>query len=757
MLVANPTLGELVLLGGGHAQVAVLRQFAMSPLPGLRLTLVTPEIRTPYSGMLPGYVEGKWSDRDLHIDLARLAQMANARLILDRATGIDAAARQLHFAARPSVAYDMLSINIGGQPDIDAIAGARGNVIPVKPISQFQQQLDGLFAGPPPRRLAIIGGGAAGGELALALSRRWLSECGQRPQMALFTRSTRLLPQMGDAAAARLATALRAVDCALHLSQPVTHISKKTLTLGDGSNHGFDACFLVSAVAPAALIAGSGLATDERGFIAVTPTLQSRSHPTVFASGDIASLSPEARPKAGIFAVRAGPVLEHNLRQYALGGRLREWWPQRSYLALIGTADGSAIAVRGDHASKSRLWLYLKHWIDRRWMARYTDLQMTMPAAPPRLAGLNGEPDADQSSQAPADPAFAAMRCLGCGAKTGHETLANALQAAAEFAINAGADPALMPDPGLEADSALLPAPPEGAKIVQSVDMLSQIITDPFRLGRIAATHALSDLYAANATPAAALAIVNLAEARIDLQQDQLTQLLAGGITALAAAGVRLVGGHTSEGGDLSIGFATTGWQHHAPAPLALAGPHHLILSKPLGTGVIMAGHMSLRADGAALADAIEVMEQSNQAAAQIFNQQAGGAAWMTDVTGFGLARHAMNLATRAGFSGLAITPSSLPLIAGASDLLATGIRSSLHSQNRAAVRSDDNALSPRQQQQTEIAFDPQTSGGLLAILPASRAGTALASLADTGHQAAIIGHLDATLTGLSFVAEGDV
>ena len=219
---------------------------------------------------------------------------------------------------------------------------------------------------------------------------------------------------------------------------------------------------------------------------------------------------------------------------------------------------------------------------------------------------------------------------------------------------------------------------------------------------------------------------------------------------------MRLVGGHTSEGGDLSIGFAVTGWQHHAPAPVALAEPHHLILSKPLGTGVIMAGHMVLRADGAALADAIEVMEQSNQAAAQIFNRQAGGAAWMTDVTGFGLARRTMNLATRVGFSGLAITPSSLPLIAGASDLLEAGIRSSLHSQNRAAVRSADSALSPRQQEQTEIAFDPQTSGGLLAILPTSRAATALASLADTGHQAAIIGHLDATLTGLSFVAGGD-
>ena len=177
--------------------------------------------------------------------------------------------------------------------------------------------------------------------------------------------------------------------------------------------------------------------------------------------------------------------------------------------------------------------------------------------------------------------------------------------------------------------------------------------------------------------PATALAIVNLAEARLDLQQDQLTQLLAGGMTALAADGVRLLGGHTSEGGDLSIGFAVTGWQYHVPAPLALAEPHHLILSKPLGIGVIMAGHMVLRASGAALADAIGVMEQSNQTAAQIFNQQASGAAWMTDITGFGLARHAMNLATRAGFTGLAI-PSSLPLIGGALIFAANQARQSV-------------------------------------------------------------------------------
>ena len=169
-----------------------------------------------------------------------------------------------------------------------------------------------------------------------------------------------------------------------------------------------------------------------------------------------------------------------------------------------------------------------------------------------------------------------------------------------------------------------------------------------------------------------------------------------------------------------------------------------------------MAGHMALRSDGAALASAIATMEQSNHAAAQIFNQNAGGAAWMTDVTGFGLARHAINLATRAGFPGLAITTASLPLITGTSDLLDAGIRSSLHNQNRAAVKSDDSGLSTRQRLLAEIAFDPQTSGGLLAILPPSQAHTTLTALRGAGHQAAIIGHLDSSTVGLSFTVRGD-
>lgn len=755
MHVSGPTLGELVLLGGGHAQVEVLKQFAMAPVPGLRLTLVTPDVRTPYSGMLPGFVEGVCSDADLHIDLSRLAQMANARLIIDQVTGIDADNNFLHFASRPPLFFDMLSINIGGQPNLAAISGAKKHAIPVKPISLFQNRLQALLDGNQGiANIAVIGGGAAGCELALSLSKRWLNQTGKRPKMALFSRSKRLLPY-GNATAARLIAAdLGAIGCALHLGQEVAQIKKGSLRLAGGmgsdSDHAFDVCFLVSAVTPPDWLAACGLSLDDRGFIAVGPTLQSKSHPHIFASGDIASLSPEARPKAGVFAVRAGPWLATNLRQYALGGRMREWRPQTRYLALLGTGDGKAIAMRGNYASKSRLWWHLKVWIDRRWMAKYTDLSMERPKLPLRLIGINGRKD--KEPQFGNDPAFAAMRCLGCGAKTGHETLSQALQEARKIALEAGANPEMMPAPGLSEDSAILPIPTDAgpdAEMVQSVDMISQIVSDPYRLGKIAAVHALSDLYAANADPKYALAIINLPEARIDLQQQQLTQILAGSLAMLADAGARLVGGHTSEGEIMSVGFSATGWRRKAPAPLDSDDENLLVLSKPLGIGLIMAAQMELCADGASFAAAIDSMEASNAPAADIFNKSANGAAWMTDVTGFGLARHAVNLVERAGFSGLQINLTAVPLIIGAKDILATDIRSSLDPQNRAAVRFDDSNLSAVWRRRADILFDPQTSGGLLTILPAKQAQ----AVVDTS-EAKIIGRITPQKRGLELIAE---
>ena len=736
MQTTGTIMGDLVLAGGGHAQVAVLKSLAMKPVPGLRTTLICRDINTPYSGMLPGFVEGVWPAADIHIDLARLAQMAGARFVHTPITGIDATAQMVHLEGRPPLAFDILSLNIGGEPDLQAIDGAADHCIPVKPISRFRARLEALTANRHPGRLAIIGGGAAGCELALALSKRWLAATGTRPQIDIFTRSARLVPEMPARAARLIFEALSAVGATVHCGQSVTGVMRDELYLDTGARHAFDSCFLVTAVAPPAWLADTGLALDDRGFVAVHRTLQSVSHPHVFAAGDIATLVDDPRPKAGVYAVRAGPVMADNIRRHLHNRTLRRWSPQKRALALLGTADGRAIAIRGGHVSASRAWWWVKKWIDRRWMAKYTRLKMTPPPAHSGFAGLKDR------GAAGTDPAFEAMRCLGCGAKTGHETLAAAMRDAVVAAIGLGADARLMPPDELAEDSAILPVP-EGGELVQSIDSLSEIVPDPFLFGRIAATHALSDIYAANAVPVWALANVTMGMARADLQQHQLTQLMTGALVSLGEAGVQLVGGHTGEAGDPGLGFAVTGWRTGPPGAPGAGEDVVLILTKPLGTGVIMAAHMHLAARGEWVADAIDGMLLGNGAAAQVFSAYNPV---MTDVTGFGLARHALNLATRCGRTGVEIDLDALPCLDGVITLLETGHKSTLHDQNRAAVRLIETVPdNPR----LNLLFDPQTSGGLLAAMPAVEADRIVTDLRHNAVPAAIVGRFDDGITGL--------
>ena len=737
-------LVDLVLLGGGHAQIAVLKMFAMKPLPGIRLTLVTNDMRTPYSGMLPGFVEGVWDDEDLHIDLAKLAQFANARIIHASCTGIDADHKRLLFNGHPPLRFDVLSINIGGQPDLDAIQGANEHAIPVKPIAQFQRRLDRVISGGKTQKISVIGGGAAGCELALALSKRWLKETGERPELRLFSRSHRLLPHMAARAGRLIETDLKAIGAHIHKAVEVTKIHKRSLSSSDGQNYDFDACFLVSAVKPPSWLAKSTMECDDNGFIRVSQSLQSLSHPYIFASGDIAALHPHSRPKAGVFAVRAGRILATNLYRYICRQSLHIWKPQSRYLALIGTSDGSAIAARGSFGFKSRYLSQLKVWIDQRFMDKYKSLQMSSAPKPDFFEAVNA------SEGKTSDPAFMAMRCLGCGAKTGHETLQNAMRDAISIAVDMGADPTLMPDDNLENDVASMPSPAPNMRIIQSVDMLSEIVSDPFKLGQIASVHALSDIYAALGKPLYSLAIINLSQAKISIQIDQLTQLLAGALIAHSKADVQLVGGHTSEGGTLSVGFAVTGTRPDTNQISPARDDSVIILSKPLGTGLVMAGHMQLKARGEWVTSAITSMCLSNCAAAEIATKH--GIDWVTDVTGFGLARHALNLATRAGALGCYIYPDAITALPGAQFLADNGVASSLATQNQAAVRLDHNGFDSRR---THLLFDPQTSGGLAMLVNPEEADEILAALVATGHHPSIVGRVSHKSASITLSSEG--
>ena len=751
----HPILADLVLVGGGHAQIAVLKAFAMKPVPGLRLTIVTSSSRTPYSGMLPGYVEGVWHDDDLHIDLRHLAQAANARIIIATVTGINADLKKIYFDDRPALGFDVLSLNIGGQPNINNIKGAAKNTIPVKPIAGFQARFEALFAQSLPHKLAVIGGGAAGCELALALITRWISKTESPPKMTIISQSHILMPQMAPRAGALVEKKLRSCGAQIILGKAVLSVEAEFLTLENQKTVSFDACFLVTQVAAPDWLGESGLQLDKNGFIAVNESLQSVTHSYIFAAGDVASVSQAPRPKAGVFAVRAGKILARNLRHYFLHKPLARWAPQKRYLALIGTGKNDAIATRGNFALAGFLFWYLKCRIDQRFVKKFRNLSMS--ALPPKnpFPGLMASQTPAQTKATPQqyDPAFAAMRCLGCAAKTSHQVLQNAMQAAIELAIAQGADADLMPPSGLETDSAILPDMPGKTGWVQSVDILSQIISDPFLLGEIAAIHAFSDIYASLSKPLFSLAIINLPESKLSIQTNQLTHILAGALMAHSAAGVRLVGGHTSEGGGMSVGFAVTGSGAKPITQPTRQEPDEwlLIVTKPIGTGVIMAADMQLQADASCVDAAIASMRLSNAQAASIFLQNNILAA--TDVTGFGLARHAQNLALRLGVAGCVIDLSSLPLLSGVKQLLATGITSSLHPQNRRAVRILDSDLAD--DMRFEALFDPQTSGGLLGVFAESDAENALQTLKQNNHQAAIIGRFDAQTNGVKIVSGG--
>ena len=277
------------------------------------------------------------------------------------------------------------------------------------------------------------------------------------------------------------------------------------------------------------------------------------------------------------------------------------------------------------------------------------------------------------------------------------------------------------------------------AKIIQSVDAISALVDDTFMLGMIAARHAMSDLFASNADPKAALAIITLPSARIQLQQDDISQLMTGAMLALHEDGASLTGGHTSEGETMQIGFAITGIPHEGKQLLPKKGDV-LILTKPLGSGIIMAAHgQGMRqANGQIRANAIATMAQSNGHAARMIRKY--GNLPMTDVTGFGLARHTLSLLSR-GDSDLSATfnHAALPLMAGAESLIDLGVRSSLHAMNSKAA-----PVIMETSGSDVIYHDPQTGGGLLVAVTSADAERLLADLTGAGISAASVGRIDA-------------
>ncbi|MBU2326759.1 MAG: FAD-dependent oxidoreductase [Alphaproteobacteria bacterium] len=361
------TMGQsVVLLGGGHAHVEVVRRLGQLGL-GAQISLVSPSRHAPYSGMLPGHVAGEYEFDDFHIDLAQLCARNGVTFIETAAIGIDTHLKKVSLACGDDLAYNLLSIDIGSTPALpEGISGG----LSVKPISSFTDRLsrlDALVAEGRPLCLAVIGQGVAGVEIAFALRRRFE---GRDIRIALAGRAAGPVPERSRRARLLVERALHAADIAHYPAFDVIAFEDNELTARDGRQLAVDAVVWTTSSGAPAWLRQTGLSLDAGGFIKVDHMLQSVSQPHVFAAGDVASL-PDPRPKAGVFAVRQGPVLAENIHRYLLGRPLTVYRPQRFWLVLISLGYGRAIADKWGMAISGDWVARWKHRTDSRFMQRY--------------------------------------------------------------------------------------------------------------------------------------------------------------------------------------------------------------------------------------------------------------------------------------------------------------------------------------------------------------------------------------------------
>jgi selenide,water dikinase len=740
----------------------------MHAVPDVQLTLVSPFSRATYSGMLPGTLAGLYTPDEMEIDLHRLCASCGARLIVEEVVGFDPQTRRIRFAERPPARFDVASIGIGSvpggawndQPDILSIkpmatflhrletrlqtltssssghraarqlaaVGTSGSIHAADPEDDLPAGLDQNADNQQQPRICILGAGAGGIEVTFCLD-VLLQRRGMNTRLTLVDSNDDILRGYAKKTVRLARDELERRGIPLSLGKKATDYVDGRLLFSGGDSLQADLVIWATGAVPPPVLGQFELPKSPDGFLAVRPTLQTTADFPVFVVGDTATLVDSPIPKAGVYAVREGPVLWENIRRTFENRELSRYHPQRGFLSLLSTGDGRAIIqYKGVAAHGPWVWK-LKDYIDKKFMRKFQDYRPLSPEMMQQRASSK------ESANGPIQ-----MRCRGCGGKVGANVLAAALERidvpASDFVVQ-GLNP---PD-----DAAVI-NPQAGTADVLSVDFFQAFMDDPYIVGRVAALNSLSDLWATGAQPRGAMAMVTLPEGPHRQQAELLYQLLAGGLRELAAANATLLGGHTTESEDLTIGYTVIGGlDGRQPFSKADLKPgDRLILTKPLGTGVLLAGHMQCACRAQWMDAMLETMLQPNAGAARIARELNMTA--VTDVTGFGLAGHLLEMLDASGVSAT-LSLDDLPLLDGFSELSTQGIRSSLDPANRETedrIEFATDAL--RNHAGCGALFDPQTSGGLLIGIREDAAQGFLAAVREAGcTQARIIGTVQQT------------
>ena len=735
---APETATRVVLVGAGHTHVQVLRHWIMHPNPGVEATLVVDTPIAVYSGMAPGLVAGQYQRHELEIDAVPLARRAGVRVVLSPCIGVEAAARRLLVHGREPLPFDLASFDVGSTVAALDLPGVREHAVRTRPINRLAATVDGrveALTGNQPK-VVVVGSGAGGIELAFCIDARLRSR-GLQPTTTIVETGDGILPGYHPSLARRIEAAARARGIRTIFGAEVTAVEADSVRLEGGDRLDADLTFWVTGAAALPIFRDSDLPLDDGGFVRTRSTLQVEGHGHIFAVGDCATLTDyPGRARAGVYAVRMGPYLIDNLERRLSGRPLRRYKPQGDFLSLLNLGDGTAAGAKWGRTFEGRWVMRLKDRIDRQFMDRFQALD---PGGAPRpwLAGMTHEEGNDDDGGAMGHAgggAAAPMFCGGCAAKVGPERLARAL-ARAGLDAKTARRPEVILDVATP-DDAVAYRTPAGDQVVASLDAFPAFTDDPWLVGRVAAVNACSDLYATGVAPRIAQALVTLPQtADGDAAEELLLQVLAGARAALDSEDVLLLGGHTNTGPELVVGFhveGVAGDGHGLLLKGAVQAGDELVLTKPLGCGVLLAADRMGLCPGRSLRAALASMQTSNRGAMEAARRAGVRAA--TDISGFGLAGHVGEMAQASGVD-IEVEVDSLPALPSVLELLERGERSTSHHQNTRLPLPVRRQAPPGPR--LELAFDPQTAGGLVLAVAPDRSRSLVDDLRSQGLDAA--------------------
>lgn len=370
---------RLILAGAGHAHLSVLQALERARPSDVDIVLITPLAFQTYSGMLPGWIAGHYSAQQCRIDVHALARRAGVRVIAAQLVAMDADRQCVATSDGQRIDFDLLSLDVGSEVDRSLLEMAGPRLLALKPLDAFFERWPQVLAAAvhkPGYRLAVVGAGAAGVELALA-ARHAFKRAGALAQVDLVASGAGPVSGHGKAVQQRVARALARANVVVHAARAAG--ARAGLLLSDGTTLACDCVIAATGARAPAWLGSSKLALDGNGFVAVDAHHHSVSHACVFAAGDVCARQDREVGRSGVHAVHAGPVLAANLLAMMKGGALAAYRARRRSLYLLACGPRDAVASWGGWSAQGYLLWRWKDWIDRRFIARFAP-----PAPAPR-------------------------------------------------------------------------------------------------------------------------------------------------------------------------------------------------------------------------------------------------------------------------------------------------------------------------------------------------------------------------------------